>query len=385
MKQTGQPSAVFGKRKEPHTVIIARGNKVRHFTVKPWLAATITGIVTTLAVGYLAATTYLVFRDDIISAVSARQTRAQQAYEDRIAALRAQLDRVTSRQLLDQQLVETKVSELLSRQAALIELHGHINLSDQPEPAPSPDTPSIATPLEIKPQAALEPQALYRSLQSIETDQLRKLDAIESSAYQGVSELGEALRVAGIDVEDAYGKADVGGPLVPMEQSSLFDMRIKDVDKTLERLGDLKRMALEIPFINPAPTRSVSSQFGVRTDPLLGTPAMHSGIDFRAPSGAPVVATAYGVVSEAGWNGGYGKMVEVKHTNGFTTRFAHLSAISVNIGDKVKPGDVLGAVGSTGRSTGPHIHYEIRQNGLAVNPAKFLRAGEGIERHLASF
>ncbi|TIU16648.1 MAG: M23 family peptidase, partial [Mesorhizobium sp.] len=109
-------STVFGRRKEPHTVIIARGNEIRHFTIRPWVAAFCGSALAAMAIGYLLATSYLVLRDDLIGATTARQARMQQAYEDRISALRAQVDRITSRQLLDQKLMQTKVGELLERQ-----------------------------------------------------------------------------------------------------------------------------------------------------------------------------------------------------------------------------------------------------------------------------
>ncbi|WP_425373317.1 M23 family metallopeptidase [Mesorhizobium denitrificans] len=422
VKNKSSSTSVFGKRKEPHTVIIARGDKVSHFTIKPWLATALMGTVATLAVGYLAATTYLVFRDDILSAASAHQARVQQSYEDRIAALRAQVDRITSRQMLDQQLVESKVTELLSRQSALSARHGKVT----PAPAEQPDaqgsdaqdieTPSIETPGQDKPQAMIDTDdaslklasvmpllsqsdgetsdsaadradrnfvAINKSLQAVEADQIHKLDAMATSAYREASALGDALRTAGVNVEEDYGKDDVGGPLVPLDQAGMFDAKVKELDEVLEHVSTLKQEAGAMPFSNPAPGRSVSSRFGVRTDPLLGTPAMHSGMDFRAPTGTPILATGYGTVVEAGWNGGYGQMVEVKHANGFTTRFGHMSAIHVSVGDEVKPGDVLGEVGSTGRSTGPHMHYEVRRNGQAIDPSDFLAAGKRIQRYLA--
>lgn len=125
MKAANQ-AAVFGRRKEPHTVIIARGNEIRHFTVRPWVAAAAGSALAAVAVGYLLATSYLVLRDDLIGATTARQARLQHAYEDRISALRAQVDRITSRQLLDQQLMETKVSELMARQSQLSERNGRL-------------------------------------------------------------------------------------------------------------------------------------------------------------------------------------------------------------------------------------------------------------------
>ena len=118
-----------------------------------------------------------------------------------------------------------------------------------------------------------------------------------------------------------------------------------------------------------------TSGFGVRSDPFLGRPAMHTGLDFRAATGDPVRATANGKVVSSGWAGGYGRMVEVDHGNGLSTRYGHLSEIHVKVGDVIKIGQVIGAVGSTGRSTGPHLHYETRIDGDAVDPQKFLRAG----------
>jgi murein DD-endopeptidase MepM/ murein hydrolase activator NlpD len=102
---------------------------------------------------------------------------------------------------------------------------------------------------------------------------------------------------------------------------------------------------------------------------------MHTGLDFRAAMGDPVRATANGKVVSAGWGGGYGRMVEIDHGNGLSTRYGHLSAINVSVGQSVKIGQVVGEVGSTGRSTGPHLHYETRIDGEAVDPQKFLRAG----------
>jgi murein DD-endopeptidase MepM/ murein hydrolase activator NlpD len=119
----------------------------------------------------------------------------------------------------------------------------------------------------------------------------------------------------------------------------------------------------------------ISSGFGVRMDPFLHLAAMHTGIDFRGNAGDPVHATAAGTVTTAGWSGGYGKMVEIDHGNGLSTRYGHLSQIEVDVGDKVRLGQIVGRLGSTGRSTGPHVHYETRIDGEAVDPQKFLNAG----------
>jgi murein DD-endopeptidase MepM/ murein hydrolase activator NlpD len=123
----------------------------------------------------------------------------------------------------------------------------------------------------------------------------------------------------------------------------------------------------------------LQSGFGVRIDPFLGTPAMHTGLDLHAETGDPVRATADGTVVAAGWSGGYGRVVDVDHHNGLSTRYAHLSSIEVRVGQSVKSGQIVGKVGSTGRSTGPHLHYETRLKGEPVDPQKFLRAGERLD------
>ena len=121
------------------------------------------------------------------------------------------------------------------------------------------------------------------------------------------------------------------------------------------------------PSIWPA-AGYVSSPYGLRFD---GT-EFHQGIDIAADMGAPIVATADGVVTAAGWNGGYGNMVDVDHGGGIVTRYGHASALAVTVGQQVRRGEVIAYVGSTGRSTGPHVHYEVRVNGAPVNPAGYL-------------
>jgi murein DD-endopeptidase MepM/ murein hydrolase activator NlpD len=116
----------------------------------------------------------------------------------------------------------------------------------------------------------------------------------------------------------------------------------------------------------------------MRTDPFRRRPAMHTGIDFRAPTGQPARATAGGTVISAGYNRGYGNMVEIDHGNGLTTRFAHLSKVLVKKGQTIAKGDTVGQTGSTGRSTGPHLHYEVRVNGRAIDPMTFIRAGDQL-------
>ena len=116
----------------------------------------------------------------------------------------------------------------------------------------------------------------------------------------------------------------------------------------------------------------MSSPFGKRVDPISGVPAWHQGMDFAGPKGSEVVAVASGLVIYAGRKDGYGELVEVSHGEGFITRYGHHQELVVNVGDVVKKGDVVGLMGSTGRSTGPHVHFEVLRNGRAIDPANFV-------------
>jgi murein DD-endopeptidase MepM/ murein hydrolase activator NlpD len=171
----------------------------------------------------------------------------------------------------------------------------------------------------------------------------------------------------------------MGGPFIPVKlsgDSSAFDRQLYRINVTRSQMDRLTRTLALVPYRKPVIGEvEFTSGFGVRSDPFLGRPAMHTGLDFRAQTGDPVRATANGKVINSGWSGGYGRMVEIDHGNGLSTRYGHLSQIDVKVGDVVKIGQVIGEVGSTGRSTGPHLHYETRIDGEAVDPQKFLRAG----------
>ena len=173
--------------------------------------------------------------------------------------------------------------------------------------------------------------------------------------------------------------AAVGGPFVPLtlrKDAGAFERQLYRIHVARANVERLTRTLGAVPVRKPIMGEiDLSSGFGVRSDPFLGRPAMHTGLDFRSSSGDPVRATANGTVESAGWSGGYGKMVEIDHGNGFATRYGHMSEIEVKVGQQIKIGQIIGRVGSTGRSTGPHLHYETRIDGDAVDPQKFLRAG----------
>jgi murein DD-endopeptidase MepM/ murein hydrolase activator NlpD len=415
---------VFGKRAQQHVVILASGDKIRHMTIRPWMAAVTFCFAGMFTVGYLAATSYLVLRDDLIGATMARQARMQHDYEDRISALRAQVDRVTSRQLLDQQVVEEKVEKLMQQQLALSARHGKLDaLLNRAETVPLPEGKPVTDGRRADAVGAINaimgnvgPQKTTQlayastgesvadradrlfsrvtlSLKDLEHDQLNRIQSLTAGASETADAIQTILRRTGFDVTETAAADDqaaqegaqtaIGGPFVEPETfSNPFEESINDLDDALDRLDAARRTARKLPFGNPSPGSNITSRFGNRTDPFLGRLALHAGIDFRASTGTQIRSSGAGTVTVAGRNGGYGNMVEIDHGDGLTTRYAHLSRVLVKVGDHVEASDPVGLSGTTGRSTGPHLHYEVRRNGKAIDPMRFLTAGMKLTTYM---
>ena len=375
-------------------------------------------VLSTLAVMALwtiTSATYFAFSEDVLTRLIARQAEMQFGYEDRIAELRAQVDRISSRQLLEQEQYEQKLEQILRRQALLESRasafsgvfdpthtgstkpparNGHEPSRTSPlKPSPMSDTGIPGGPLDRRSQRGGIEGALARlhaSLDRLEQRQTTALSSLEEN-YDAkarrirsvLSELGvEAGRIASVST------AAVGGPLVPARISTnvnSFERQLQRINLARVQIDRLTRTLHSVPVRKPLLGEvELSSGFGVRSDPFTRSPAMHTGLDLQAESGEPVRATANGTVTAAGWSGGYGKVVDIDHGHGFSTRYGHLSAISVQVGQSVKSGQIIGKVGSTGRSTGPHLHYETRVAGEAVDPQKFLRAGQKLDGALFS-
>jgi murein DD-endopeptidase MepM/ murein hydrolase activator NlpD len=402
------------------------GHAGRQVRVRPVAFWIIVGTLVVMAGWSTVTATYFAFRDDVLTRLLARQAQMQYAYEDRIAELRGQVDRLASRQLLDQEQVESKLEVIARRQAALESnssalsslrepaITGSIKsapragaptiLAPQSVPKPSPinDTVILVPPPER--EARLESRTpinsgvrlavvqahggiegalarLQASLDRYESNQAKTLNILEESYDAKARRMRGILADLGLDlgkVAPALPTRASGGPFVPASANgiSAFERQLYRIKLVRGHVERLTRTLSAVPIRKPMMGELDStSGFGMRTDPFIRTPAMHTGLDFRADTGEPARATAAGTVTMAGPNGGYGKMVEVDHGNGFATRYAHLSAIDVEVGQTVRIGQIVGKVGSTGRSTGPHLHYETRIDGEAVDPQRFLRAG----------
>lgn len=408
-----------GGAKREYTLAHA-GRQFRLGPVTFWLSVS---VVVIMALWSGATASYFAFRDDLLTRLIARQADMQYAYEDRITELRAQIDGLTSRQLLDQEQVEQRIEQLGRRQSTLESRASALSgLPDQtptgstrpairptvrndgapatakPSPisdtvilAPAPERHSGLESRAIAPKErqadGAKPHGLQAALARIEQS-LDRVERRQTSALMAMEEAYDvkARRMRGVlsDLGLNLGKSSatvpgIGGPFLPLAvrpDGSPFERQFSRVKVARAHVEHLSRTLVAVPVRKPLLGEvDTSSGFGVRLDPFLRRPAMHTGLDFRGDVGEPVRATAAGTVVSVGWNGGYGRMVEIDHGNGFSTRYAHLSEILVREDQAIKPGQIVGRVGSTGRSTGPHLHYETRIDGEAVDPQKFLRAG----------
>ena len=232
------------------------------------------------------------------------------------------------------------------------------------------------------------PQA--EGIARVEARQLAFVERLTRYADRRAARAEQAMRQLGVDPRAvmASSGAAMGGPLESLssEGDGSLDPRFERLGLSLARMSALERGLDQIPQVMPADLNSISSGFGYRRDPFTGRAAQHRGLDFRAPHGSPILATADGRVSFVGWKSGYGKVVEIDHGGGMVTRYAHMSAFRTEVGENVSAGDLIGAIGSTGRSTGPHLHFEVRINGNPVNPRPFLeRAPHVLEQVRAEF
>jgi len=364
------------------------GRQVRFGPVVFWIAV---GTVVIMAGWSITAATYLAFRDDVLRTLIAHQADQQFAYEDRIAELRAQIDRTTSRQLLDQEQFEQKLDEVARRQAALEQRAGALSGMADPtttgsvrqsapkSPGESPTPPSRSDRGRQSSIGAVLGR-LEASLDRVERRQSTTLAQLDDRYENKARLMRGVLTQLGVKLDHV--PAAVGGPFVPIKlpgENEGFQRALMRVNLARADADRLANTLINVPVRKPVLGGiDQSSPFGVRVDPFVHEAAMHTGIDFRGEIGEPIHATAAGTVSIAAWTGGYGKMVEIDHGNGLATRYGHLSEIDVGVGDTVRIGQVIGKLGSTGRSTGPHVHYETRVEGEPVNPQKFLDAGDRL-------
>lgn len=347
-----------------HELHIRSGGKLRFFRISSKLQVRVVSVAA-LALGAWLAFTLIMVGLQVKGASDriALDQREQHVNETeaRVAAYRGSVDehvaRVERRQAVLDELVSSHFGNLDVEEDAVAE-SGETALADD------------------------EVSALPESaeLERIERRQIAFASRLRNAVEARTLETAAAIREFGLDPLMLASQA-MGGPLRPVHTAAVaggIDSEIADLEIALNQLAIMEVSLRAIPSAQPTSYGSMSSPFGLRRDPFTRGRAMHTGIDFRGTRGQGILATGPGRVSFAGWKGGYGRVIEVDHGAGVVTRYAHLSGIDVTVGQEVDRGDRIGRMGSTGRSTSTHLHYEVRINGRAVNPRPLLEADRDV-------
>ncbi|TCP63284.1 murein DD-endopeptidase MepM/ murein hydrolase activator NlpD [Rhodovulum bhavnagarense] len=219
----------------------------------------------------------------------------------------------------------------------------------------------------------------------------RIFSSLEEALSVSIAPLDKMFRSAGLSTDDLIDKvrrgySGTGGPLTAVAvsskgnaEASAEELRAQAVLSRLDDINLYRIAAEKLPFAQPLRSAyRFTSPFGMRRHPTSGTYRMHEGVDFASGHGTPIYATADGIVEKAGWVSGYGRMIRIRHEFGLETRYAHLSSIRVKVGQRVSRGDRIGDMGNSGRSTGTHLHYEVRVDGKPVNPMTYIKAARNV-------
>ncbi len=336
-----------------------------HISAKTQIAAA-SAACATLIVSAFGVTQFAVGSSQMAGAISnfAAHRAEISAMEHRVAALQSDVTAIKTE-------ARTHVARIEARQAFLAAV-----LKGEGDPAKlaammPASSGTVATP-------AKEVAALFNG---VDANQAWMASIVRKAAEARYQQTATMVAKLGIAPARLAAVPAMGGPYEPVTADAVrsanqADPQFRALFQSWKRLDQLQTSIVAIPSARPVQSLIFTSNFGIRTDPFRGGAAMHSGVDIPGPYATPIYATADGVVGRTGWVGGYGNLVEIEHGRGIETRYGHLSSIMVAPGKKVKRGDLIALMGSTGRSTGNHLHYEVRIDGRAVNPVPFLQSSD---------
>lgn len=388
-----------------HPASVGHNRPSRGHGIKPALFYSMFAVL--LAGNVLTATGFLL-APDIAALLDGRNAQVIDAYEDRIDQLRVEVDRLHSRSYAQAGDLNLQLQELSQQQELLVEQHQLVKVlvgkaQELGIDALSPQSGAPVAPVAIDDSASPDDQdldpivtgnadvdATARSVHAMMGETRSAMTAISQSATEKTTGIVSQLADLGIRVAlPANAEDGIGGPLLAprddMPSADSFGI-IADANSVMAALVRYKaaRGAIDQAPVHMPITGQFrrSSGFGNRTDPFTGGRAFHAGLDFAAPSGSTVLSAGSGVVSFVGEMSGYGNVVEVTHDSGLVTRYGHLSEFLATQGQAVTTGTPIAKVGSTGRSTGPHLHFEVRRNDQPINPDIYLAAGRKLLQFL---
>lgn len=365
---TGWKSQIAGWFIDREFFMRANG-QVRFLKISAQLQRRVAGVTAFIVAAWLIVTLGMAVNQVSVSiermALNEKEAKVESA-EERVANYRGSIDEVTKD---------------LERRQKMLESLSDQYLDEIPAAAASESETTTEADKTVKTISALVPEAA--GLARIEARQIRFAELMTKVAQARTQKAEAAIRQFGLnpDILARQATSAQGGPFESFFGSSKKDVRDPRFTKlamSLGRMDAMERALAAIPTSMPAAVMMMSSGFGYRSDPFTGAGAMHNGLDFKGPIGTPILAAADGRITFAGSQGGYGNTIEITHANGLVTRYAHLSGFNVRHGQKVARGTQIARMGSTGRSTGSHLHFEVRLNGQAINPRKFLEANPDV-------
>ncbi len=348
-------------------IFLRTGGKVRFLRVSTGLQLAVAGGASALLGGWALATGAMLWNQAHIGserAALAQQTASITTREAKVNAYRRSVDDIAGdieeRQKALEQLMQTSLGTAGSTDALTGKTQGAIGKAPTGKPLSDASTPAERL------------NRLRDTQHSFET-------RLEEAAKTRLAQVEKAIRSFGLNPSSmGRGRSAQGGPFVPVRGLIATDPELRDLATLLSRLNAMELTLAAIPSGRPTAAPMETSSFGYRRDPFNGMAAFHAGIDFPGAYGQPIQAAERGRISFVGQRQGYGNVVEVDHGNGILTRYAHLSRFAARVGDKVTRGQTIAKMGSTGRSTGTHLHFEVRVNGDAVNPRRFLEARQDV-------
>jgi murein DD-endopeptidase MepM/ murein hydrolase activator NlpD len=369
----GEAMARIRSRFPEREFIMRSEGHVRYLRISSRLQMTVAGIAAALLLAWVL-TMAAVAIGSLLERHNARSLLNREAKvvsaENRIAAYRKDVDAVAvdldRRQAFIEKMVKSYLGELPADTKA-----GETVSDSSKESSKTVDKVSMSVP-EAAPLAQVEARQLAFA------ERLTRFADRQSAAAEA------ALRKLGLNPDRMLASLDdrtaMGGPLIEILPSAngSVDPRFRRLGLSLARMDALQRGLMGIPQVIPAAASHITSGFGYRSDPFAGSAAFHAGLDFKGATGAPIYSAAHGKVAFVGRRPGYGNSVDIDHGNGLRTRYAHMSAFRARVGESVRAGQQIGAVGSTGRSTGPHLHFEVRLNGQPINPRPLLEVAPNV-------
>ncbi len=430
----GKKPSLLGRVFRERNIYLRTESGVRYISIKPWVQVTALSLLAAASFWTAYATVNTLFKDqmlvlkdrkiarergaharqmarqqdifaaqrkqleDRIKALDARLMADQQAWLEKVEQVRRDYLRLLERQrLLGRYLEDTGLLGKSGREEAEEAVGGKSGKGDLKALPPRGDAGDdfrirFAAPFTSAAEARHVLELLRRLHHQGERRQLALLDAAMDKARRRLAKVRKIYRRLGVDPVKVAANSShepsaeaIGGPYMPLMEREAggreLARRMNAIAALMEEEDKLLHEFQRLPVALPMRSYTrISSRFGWRRDPFRRRLALHAGIDFKAPYGAPVLAAAPGVVTRAGWTGSYGKLVEIRHNNGIVTRYAHLSRVLVRSGQRVSAGKQIGRMGNTGRSTGPHLHYETRLFGRPVNPARFWKAKHDIRK-----